>query len=30
MELAEGYKVEDIKECTEADFKVADNVGVME
>ena len=29
-ELAEGYTVEDIRDCTEADFTVADQVGVME
>lgn len=29
-ELAEGYTVEDIRECTEADFEVAENIGVME
>ena len=29
-ELAPGYTVEDIRACTEADFTVADKVGVME
>lgn len=29
-ELAPGYTVEDIRACTEADFTVADEVGVME
>ena len=29
-ELAPGYTVEDIRACTEADFDVADQVGVME
>lgn len=30
MELAPGYTVEDIRACTDADFTVAENVGVME
>ena len=29
-EVAEGYTVEDIRACTEADFTVAEHVGVME
>ena len=29
-ELAPGYTVEDIKACTEADFIVPDEIGVME
>lgn len=29
-ELAEGYTVDDIRACTEADFTVADDLGVME
>lgn len=30
MELAPGYTVEDIKACTEAEFTVADKIGIME
>lgn len=30
MELAPGYTVEDIRACTDADFTVAETVGVME
>ena len=30
MEIAPGYTVEDIRACTDADFTVAENVGVME
>ena len=29
-ELAHGYTVEDIRECTEADFTVAEHVAVMD
>jgi len=29
-ELAPGYTVEDIRNCTEAEFSCADNIGVME
>lgn len=29
-ELAEGYTVDDIRNCTEADFILAENIGVME
>ena len=29
-ELADGYTVEDIRACTEADFTVAEHVGVMQ
>ena len=29
-ELAPGYTVEDIRACTEADFTVAEDLGVME
>ena len=29
-ELAPGYTVEDIKACTEADFILADEIGVMQ
>ena len=28
-ELAPGYTVEDIRACTEADFAVAEEIGVM-
>lgn len=30
MELAPGYTVEDIRACTEADFTLAEHVGIME
>lgn len=30
MELAPGFTVEDIRACTEADFTIADTIGVME
>lgn len=30
MEVAEGFTIEDIRECTEADFTCAEEVGVME